>query len=135
MPHNSGRSPLCLCLGYLFCLPCADCCALWKPQTDLWLDCLWMEPLLSHSVMKANASSGSSAPFVPGVLSHEFNPALSTNFHSFNLELPGVFAKVPPAHIRKSVPYLSRLSPGASSNDPLSFAGFLLFLIWQIPLR
>lgn len=95
---------------------------------------------------------GSSASFVPVVLSHEFSPALGIGFHSFHpafLPIPSrshvAFVKVFPANIRNSkkqnrqqwkpIPYLSRLLPGASSNDLPSFAGFLLFLIWQIPLR
>lgn len=42
-------------------------------------------PLPSHGFMKANTIPGSSASFVPTALSHEFNPAISIDFHCFNL--------------------------------------------------
>lgn len=136
-------SCLCLVFVYLFCLPVQISVLFGNPkQISDWAACEWS--LYSHSVMKANTSPGSSASFVPVALSHEFNPAISIDFHSFNLETPitapqSTFLKMRFPQIlgkKKSLaPYLSLLLPAASSDDPLSFAVFPLFLIWQIPLR
>lgn len=80
-------SCLCLVFVYLFCLPVQISVLFGNPkQISDWAACEWS--LYSHSVMKANTSPGSSASFVPVVLSHEFNPAISIDFHSFNLETP-----------------------------------------------
>lgn len=70
--------------------------------------------------MKANTSPGSSASFVPVVLSHEFNPAISIDFHSFNLETPitapqsTFFAEISP-NIRKETVGSLPLPPVACS--------------------
>lgn len=80
-------SCLCLVFVYLFCLPVQISVLFGNPkQISDWAACEWS--LYSHSVMKANTSPGSSASFVPVALSHEFNPAISIDFHSFNLETP-----------------------------------------------
>lgn len=80
-------SCLCLVFVYLFCLPVQISVLFGNPkQISDWAACEWS--LYSHSVMKANTSPGSSASFVPVALSHEFNPAISIDFYSFNLETP-----------------------------------------------
>lgn len=80
-------------LVYIWLLVCLFClsvqtpaCTSQIPNTSLTR--LLCRELYSHSIMKANTSSGSSAAFVLEVLSHEFNPAISIDFHSFNLGLP-----------------------------------------------
>lgn len=45
-----------------------------------WTVCEWS--FYSHSVMKANTRPGSSASFVPVVLSHEFSPTISIDLES-----------------------------------------------------
>lgn len=92
-------------------------------------------PTPSHGFMKANTIPGSSAAFVPPLLSHEFNPTINIDFH-FNLlkrELHAQISLQPERKTGASNTYLSLLWPGASSNDPLSSAIFQLFLIWPSP--